>query len=69
MNKKNKDTHKNVDNRELEYRYAAIQKVLSTIDSDLKEKIIDEDIHSAMSTKYKKEASAIRKETDKMKKR
>jgi hypothetical protein len=69
VNKKNKDTHKNVDNRELEYRYAAIQKVLSTIDSDLKEKIIDEDIHSAMSTKYKKEASAIRKETDKMKKR
>ena len=69
VNKKNKDTHKNVDNRELEYRYAAIQKVLSTIDSDLKEKIIDEDIHSAMSAKYKKEASAIRKETDKMKKR
>lgn len=69
VNKKNKDTHKNVDNRELEYRYAAIQKVLSTIDSDLKEKIIDEDVHSAMSAKYKKEASAIKKKTDKMKKR
>lgn len=69
VNKKNKNTHKNVDNRELEYRYAAIQKVLSTIDSDLKEKIIGEDVHSAMSAKYKKEASLIKKKLEKMKKR
>ncbi len=66
MNKKNKVMHKDTDSQELEYRYAALQKVLSTIDSDLKEKIIDEDIHSSMSAKYKKEAYAIKKELDKI---
>lgn len=65
LNKKNKGTHKDTDIQELEYRYAAIQKVLSTIDSDLKKKSIDEDIHSSMSAKYKKEASVIKKELDK----
>ena len=66
LNKKNKDTHKKgTDIQELEYRYASIQKVLSAIDSDLKDNIIDEDIHSSMSAKYKKEASEIKKELDK----
>lgn len=65
LNKKNKVTHKDTDSQELEYRYAAIQKVLSTIDSDLKEKIIDTDVHSSMSAKYRNEASAIKKEMDK----
>ncbi|WP_370572029.1 hypothetical protein [Methanomethylovorans sp.] len=66
LNKKNKGRHKDTDIQELEYRYAAIQKVLSTIDSDLKEKIIDVDVHSSMSGKYRKEASAIKKELDKI---
>lgn len=65
LNKKNKDAHSDTDVQGLEYRYAAIQKVLSAIDSDLKGKIIDEDIHSSMSAKYRKEASAIKKELDK----
>jgi hypothetical protein len=65
LNKKNKAMHKDTDIQELEYRYAAIQKVLSTIDSDLKKKSIDEDIHSSMSAKYRKEASVIKKELDK----
>lgn len=69
LNKKNKDTPKNTDVQELEYRYAAIQKVLSAIDSDMKEEIIDENIHSVMSAKYKKEASAIKKKLEKMQKR
>lgn len=66
LNKKNKVTHKDTDSQELEYRYAALQKILSTIDSDLKEKIIDEDIHSSMSAKYKKEAYVIKKQLDKI---
>ncbi|WP_321417128.1 hypothetical protein [uncultured Methanomethylovorans sp.] len=65
LNRKNKGTHKDTDIQELEYRYTAIQKVLSTVDSDLKKKSIDEDIHSSMSAKYRKEASAIKKELDK----
>jgi len=65
LNKKNKGRLEDTDFQELEYRYAAIQKVLSAIDSDLKDKIIDEDVHSSMSVKYKKEASAIKKELDK----
>ncbi|OPY19504.1 MAG: hypothetical protein A4E23_01207 [Methanomethylovorans sp. PtaU1.Bin073] len=69
LNKKNKDTNKDIDSQGLEYRYSAIQKVLSAIDSDLKEKIIDEDVHSAMSAKYKKEASLIKKKLEKMQKR
>lgn len=65
LNKKNKGRHKDTDIQELEYRYTAIQKVLSTIDSDLKKKSIDEYIYSSMSAKYRKEASAIKKELDK----
>ncbi len=65
LNKKNKDTHKKgTDIQELEYRYASIQKVLSAIDSDLKDNIIDEDVHISMSAKYKKEASVIKKELE-----
>lgn len=65
LNKKNKGKPEDTDFQDLGYRYAAIQKVLSAIDSDLKEKTIDENIHSSMSAKYKKEASAIKKELDK----
>ncbi len=65
LNKQKKDALKDTDIRELEHRYAAIQKVLSTIDSDLKQKIIDEDVHSSMYAKYTKEASEIKKELDK----
>lgn len=63
QNWRKKDTTS--DFKELETRYAAIQKVLSTIDSDLKEKTIDEDVHSSMSSKYRKEAARIKKEMDK----
>ncbi|AGB49233.1 hypothetical protein Metho_0994 [Methanomethylovorans hollandica DSM 15978] len=66
LNRKNKDAHKDTDIQKLEYRYAAIQKVLSAIDSDLKEKIIDAEVHSLMSAKYMKQASEIKKELDKI---
>jgi len=65
LNRKNKDAREDTDIREMGYRYAAIQKVLCAIDSDLKDNIIDEDIHSSMYAKYKKEASEIKKELDK----
>jgi len=68
INKRNKGVPTDTDVQELEYRYAAVQKVLSTIDSDLKDNIIDENIHSLMSAKYRKEASEIKKELDKKQK-
>ncbi|MGB3907252.1 MAG: hypothetical protein WBL02_02330 [Methanomethylovorans sp.] len=65
LNKREKDMHKGTDVQELRYRYAAVQKVLSAIDSDLREKIIDENIHNSMLMKYKKEENIIKKELDK----
>jgi hypothetical protein len=66
LNRKNKDKHKETDIQELGYRYGAIQKVLSAIDSDLKDKVIEEDVHRSISAKYKKQASEIKKELDKI---